>query len=228
MRMSKLKNKMQNKFHLKKSQICLFGSFLVIIGIVALSYNHILLLKQQLFSDMQLSFSEDRNIEEIIDDMPIVEEVSADNPSASNSTVEEKNSKPIDYSKYTGVLEIPKIGLKRGFYSIGNRYNNIQYNVTVINGSTMPDVAGGNLVLAAHSGDAYISYFAYLYRLNVGDQAYVTYNGITYKYQIVNIYNVPKTGAVNIHRNLDKTTLTLITCTKNSDTEQTVYIAEQI
>ena len=48
------------------------------------------------------------------------------------------------------------------------------------------------------------------------------------KYQIVNIYNVPKTGAVTIHRNLDRTTLTLITCTKNSDTEQTVYIAEMI
>ena len=98
----------------------------------------------------------------------------------------------------------------------------------MINGSTTPDVAGGNLVLAAHSGDAYISYFAYLYKLNVGDQAFVTYGGNTYKYQIVNIYNVPKTGAVTIHRNLDRTTLTLITCTKNSDTEQTVYIAEMI
>ena len=90
----------------------------------------------------------------------------------------------------------------------------------------MPDVTNGNLILAAHSGDAYISYFAFLYKLNIGDFAYVTYGGTKYKYQIVNIYNVPKTGAVTINRNMNRSTLTLITCTKNSDTEQTVYIAE--
>lgn len=220
--------KFQSNIKLKKSQICLFGSLLVIGGIVALSYNHILLLKQQVISDMLLSFSDDKNIEEVIDDMPTIEEVSQTAVETPVVQEEKKQSKPIDYSKYTGVLEIPKIGLKRGFYSVGNRYNDIKYNVTMINGSTTPDVSGGNLVLAAHSGDAYISYFAYLYKLNVGDQAFVTYGGNTYKYQIVNIYNVPKTGAVTIHRNLDKTTLTLITCTKNSDTEQTVYIAEMI
>ena len=27
----------------------------------------------------------------------------------------------------------------------------------------MPDVENGNLILMAHSGDAYISFFAYLY-----------------------------------------------------------------
>lgn len=220
--------KFQNKIKLKKSQICLFGSLLVIGGIVALSYNHILLLKQQVISDMLLSFSDDKNIEEVIDDMPMIEEVSQTVVETPVVQEEKKQTKPIDYSKYTGVLEIPKIRLKRGFYSVGNKYNDIKYNVTMINGSTTPDVSGGNLVLAAHSGDAYISYFAYLYKLNVGDQAFVTYGGNTYKYQIVNIYNVPKTGAVTIHRNLDRTTLTLITCTKNSDTEQTVYIAEMI
>ena len=64
----------------------------------------------------------------------------------------------IDYSKYLGVLEIPKIGLKRGFYNIGSRYNNISYNVTIVDGSDLPDVANGNLILMAHSGDSYISY----------------------------------------------------------------------
>ena len=81
-------------------------------------------------------------------------------------------------------------------------------------------------MLIAHSGTAYISYFAFLYRLNVGDTCYITYNGYDYKYKIVNIYNVPKVGNVQIVRNFDKTTLTLITCTKDNDTMQTVYIAE--
>ena len=64
----------------------------------------------------------------------------------------------------------------------------------MVGGSTLPDVVNGNLILMAHSGDAYISYFAYLYRLNIGDYAYVTYNGNKYQYQIVNIYEVPKNG----------------------------------
>ena len=92
----------------------------------------------------------------------------------------------------------------------------------------MPDVVNGNLILMAHSGSAYVSFFAYLYRLNVGDMAYVTYNGIKYKYQIVNIYNIPKTGQATITRNMDRSCMTLITCTKDSETEQTIYVLEQV
>ena len=39
-----------------------------------------------------------------------------------------------------------------------------------------------------------------------------------------NIYDVNKTGEVEIKRDPNKNTLTLITCTKDSDTKQTVYI----
>ena len=49
-----------------------------------------------------------------------------------------------------------------------------------------------------------------------------------YVYKIVNIYEVEKDGTVAIYRNYDKTTLTLITCTKNNDASQTVYIAELV
>lgn len=223
MQISDQKNKSQNsKMKIKKSQLCLFGSLLVIVGITVLSMEHIKELKKQVFSDMQLSFMNEDNTNDIIQDVPKVEEVKEETPKEENTT------KQIDYSKYTGIIEIPKIKLKRGFYNFGHRYNDIEHNVTVIGGSTMPDVVNGNLILAAHSGDAYISYFAYLYKLVIGDYVYITYNGITYKYQIVNIYNVLKTGSVTINRNEARTTLTLITCTKNSDTEQTVYIAELI
>ena len=224
-------NKKNNKFNIKfkKSHICLFGSLLVILGISIISYNHIMELKINLFSDMKLSLEKEKNIEEIIDDLPNALELKEDNVPADNS-VEEKSSQKneINYSKYLGVLEIPRISLKRGFYGTDSKYNNINYNVTVVGGSTMPDVENGNLILMAHSGDAYISYFAYLYLLRIGDYAYVTYQGNTYKYQIVNIYNIPKNGTAVINRNMERTTLTLITCTKDSDTEQTVYILEKV
>ena len=134
----------------------------------------------------------------------------------------------INYEQYLGVLTIPKIGLKRGFFGLDSRYNDIKYNVTLLEGSNMPDVDCGNLMLVAHSGTAYISFFNTLYKLGVGDDAYVKYRGKDYHYKITNIYNVEKTGKVEIIRNYNKTVLTMITCTKDDDFHQTVYIAELI
>ena len=218
-------NNNKNRKRLRKSQLLFIGSFLVFIGIITISYNHLVFLKDQVFANMKIAMldlgnvAQDKIQDEI--DIPEVENVS-------DGTVYQQNDKEIDYSRYVGVLEIPKISLKRGFYNTDSKYNNIEQNVSMITGSSMPDVPNGNLMLMAHSGDAYISFFAYLYRLKIGDTAYITYQGKRYKYQIVNIYTVPKTGKVAVYRDYNKTTLTLITCTKNDDTTQTVYIAELV
>ena len=218
-------NNNNHKKYLRKSQLLFIGSFLVFIGIFTISYNHLVFLRNQVFANMKIAMLDLGNVsqDEIQDeiDVPEVENVS-------DGTVYQQNEKEIDYSRYVGVLEIPKISLKRGFYNTDSKYNNIEQNVSMISGSSMPDVPNGNLMLMAHSGDAYISFFAYLYRLKIGDTAYITYQGKRYKYQIVNIYTVPKTGKVAIYRDYNKTTLTLITCTKNDDTTQTVYIAELV
>ena len=218
-------NNNNHKKYLRKSQLLFIGSFLVFIGIFTISYNHLVFLRNQVFANMKIAMLDLGNVsqDEIQDeiDVPEVENVS-------DGTVYQQNEKEIDYSRYVGVLEIPKISLKRGFYNTDSKYNNIEQNVSMITGSSMPDVPNGNLMLMAHSGDAYISFFAYLYRLKIGDTAYITYQGNRYKYQIVNIYTVPKTGKVAIYRDYNKTTLTLITCTKNDDTTQTVYIAELV
>ena len=178
-------------------------------------------MKRDVYEEMRISMmNSSMDTEEVIEDVPIVEKV--------EKTENINNNNIIDYSKYLGVLEIPRIGLKRGFYNTDSKYNNIQYNVTMLGGSNLPDVENGNLILMAHSGDAYISYFAYLWMLGIGDHAYVTYNGRKYDYQIVNIYNVEKNGVAVIHRNKERTTLTLITCTKDNDFSQTIYILELV
>lgn len=216
--------KVNNK--LKKSHVLVIGSLLVFIGIISLSWNYILKMRDEVFSDMRIAMMDamfvENHEEDEIEDVPVVENVEV------NSNSSENKEYVVDYSKYLGVLEIPKIRLKRGFYNIDSKYNNIKYNVTMVEGSTLPDVEFGNLILMAHSGDAYISYFAYLYKLEVGDMAYVTYAGRKYEYQIVNIYEVEKNGAVVIKRNYDKSSLTMITCTKDNDTTQTVYISELV
>ena len=119
--------------------------------------------------------------------------------SNNNSNTTTSNQNTFKYD-YIGYLEIPKIRLKNG-----------------------------NFILVAHSGDAYISFFAYLYKLNIGDFAYVTYGGIKYKYQLVKIEEQEKTGVVAIHRpNYQIKGLTLITCTKDNDFAQSIYIFEMV
>ena len=144
-----------------------------------------------------------------------------------NNQEAEKNDKKANYS-YIGELSIPKIKLKRGFVSKESRYNNIEYNVTIASASDYPDVPMGNFILMAHSGNAYISFFDKLYRLEIGDEASVSYNANTYNYRLTNIYNQAKTGKVAIYRDPTKKTLTLITCTHNDDYNQTIYIFEEI
>ena len=140
-----------------------------------------------------------------------------------NKTIE-KNYVP----NYIGFLEIPKIHLKQGFLSKDNFYNKVDYNIEVLKVSNFPDVINGNLVLAAHSGNSSISYFHNLYKLDIDDIAKVYYQGKVYSYTIVNIYKEIKDGSVAIIRNPNKTTLTLITCSKNDKEHQTIYILELV
>ena len=211
------KSKKENKGKLKRSQILLIGSFLVFAGVITLSYGRLQVLREMIYESVRLAlFVEDTKVEKTESIEKIPEEVT--------TTDQKKEVKPKIRYNYIGYLEIPKIRLKRGFVDPSSRYNNIQYNITISDKSNMPDVDYGNFILYAHSGDAYISFFAYLYKLNEGDYAYVTYNGQKYSYELVKIENVPKVGTLEVKRpNKNTKELTLITCTKDSDTEQTVY-----
>ena len=184
-------------------------------------------IRNEVFEDMRILMSGDKS-EEVLPDVEVPEEEIVNNTVVEQPATNSEKNEVINYDKYYGVLEIPRISLKRGFYNLDSKYNNIEYNVAMVEGSTMPDVVNGNLILMAHSGTAYIAYFEYLYMLNIGDYAYVTYNGVKYKYRFVNSYQVEKNGNVEIIRNYDKTTLTLITCTNDNDSSQTVYIAELV
>ena len=218
------RNSIRKIKNIKNSKILLSGSLLIFFGVCILLFNAFLVLKDELYSEMKLSMME--TVEDSND-------VISDNNSTSNSSTikakkDESETKKIDYSKYFGVLEIPRISLKRGFYNLDSKYNNIKYNVTLVEGSQTPDATNGNLILMAHSGDSYISYFAYLYKLSEGDIAYVTYNNVKYNYRLVKKYDVDKNGTVTIDRNYDKSCLTLITCTKDDDYHQSVYIFERV
>ena len=126
---------------------------------------------------------------------------------------------------YLGILTIDKINLEQGFYDKNYKYNNVSKNLTFLAPSNYPDEKNGNVILVAHSGNTRIAYFKNLYQLKVGDKAKIEYKGHLYTYKIDNIYNETKDGDVTIYRDTTKQTLTMITCTKNDNTKQTIYIA---
>ena len=142
--------------------------------------------------------------------------------------VEDTKSKEINNYTYIGYLSIPKINFKKGFTEKDSKYNTVNKNIQILSSSSYPDEEFGNVIIAGHSGNSSVSYFKDLYKLNLDDYIYIDYNNVLYTYKIVDIYTIPKTGKAEIKRNKNKTTLTLITCTKNVKTTQTIYISELV
>ena len=208
--------KLNKKKRISPSTVALIGAFVITIGGFFILYNFI--------SDKKL-FAYDYMNEQIYDNRE--NEIYDVNTTEVNTDEEEtKTKKYQDIESYIGYLEIPKIKFKRGFYNITSKLNTVEANIEIIKGSDMPDVTNGNLIIAGHSGTGWKAFFKNLYKLEVGDEAIVTYAGINYKYKITNIYKQKNTGTVSIKRNYDKSTLTLITCTKDDSSTQTIYIAE--
>lgn len=139
-----------------------------------------------------------------------------------NSVIGGKTNKK-EINGYLGILKIPKIDLNRGFYDYFSPLNTVDKNIEVIETSQMPNIKNSNLILAAHSGSSNLGYFKHLDKLTINDEVIVSYNNNDYYYKINNIYDVLKTGYIEIKRNEKLNTITLITCKKNTNL-QTVYI----
>lgn len=200
---------------LSKNAKVTLGILLLFLGISCLLFTYFKTIKSNIFNEKNLKYFEEVDIAETIEE--VVDE-----------TVTEETTTPVINYNYIGYLDIPKINLKRGFVSLNSKYNSISYNVMLIKGSSMPDVKNGNLILAAHRGNSSVSFFDKLYKLNLGDEANVTYNDKIYTYKLVNTYLEAKDGTIAIYRDENKTTLTLITCTRGDKKTQTVFIFELV
>lgn len=209
--------------NISRSQIIAIGTLFILCGILILSSQYLLDKKNSLFEyiNMQLYFDQLSTVpsDPIQPDEPPVEPSTPPDPTPEPEVITES---------YIAVLEIPEINLKKGMYSLGSRYNTVSRNVSILSPSDYPDVEGGNFVLAAHSGNGYLSFFKNLYKLGKGSYAYIYYNNVKYTYKISYIYKQQKTGTINVYRPYGKTTLMLVTCTKDDESSQTVYVAELI
>ena len=124
--------------------------------------------------------------------------------------------------EYFAILEITKINLKKQLYPISSTNNQVDKNIFVHNMSVFPDEEESHLILAAHSGWGRNAYFAQLYKLDIGDEVNLYYNGYLWVYAIVEIEYQEKTGILYLKEDY-KQMITLITCTKDDQTKQTIY-----
>ena len=200
------------------------GVALVLVGTLVLLSDYIKEKREVVFSEMNLALSSMDPIVEV--ELP--EEVSAEPVEEVQEEVQEDKNDDYAYEEYLGVLDISKINFYKGFYSKTSNLNNVKFNLYVHQNSTYPDVDKGNLIIAGHSGNYNNSYFRNLYLLELGDRITVHYKNKNYIYEIVKIYNEKKTGTVRVLRDHSKTTLTLITCTKDDNNHQTIYISNLI
>lgn len=197
------------------SETAFIGAIITLIGGFFISYNYIESQKIMAYDYMANAFYDGNQV------------TVAENENNQTEEKQEGLSGEIT-NDYIGYLNIPKINLTKGFLDNRSSENDVEKNILVVEGSNYPDVDKGNFILAGHSGTGWKAFFNDLYKLSAGDTAKITYKDKTYTYQITNIYKQPKTGKLAIYRNYDKTTLTLITCTNNDSTTQTIYIAELI
>lgn len=206
------KNQRKNK---RKGYFLIFGILLIFISL------GILISKYYQRNEIQ-------NVEEnnLIEFYEIQEEISQDGKEENNEVEKAvKEEEKIEKESYLAVLKIDKIKLEKGIYNINSRNNNVNKNIQLLKESDMPDKENGNVIIAGHSGNSYIAYFKNLVKLNNGDEAKIFYNGKTYIYNLTKSYEIDKTGKVELYKNKDKQTLTLITCKHNTN-KQIVFMFE--
>lgn len=211
------KNRQKKKKRISPSVVAFIGTIIILVGGFFLSYNYVNSKKVMVYDYMNNVFYSSGKEVAIEEEEDIINDSDSEVPNAS-----------IDPNQYIGYLEIPKINLNKGFYPKESAYNDVDKNLLLVKESSYPNVSKGNLIIAGHSGDAWNSFFNDLYKLSVGDIAKVKFNNKTYTYKFVNIYKASKTGTISIYRNSNKTSLTLVTCTNNDSTTQTIYIGELV
>lgn len=120
--------------------------------------------------------------------------------------------------RYNALLEIPSINLKRGVLDINNPYNKADYNIELVKEDF------NTIVLAAHNGNYYNSYFGNLSKLELGDTINYYKDGEIYNYIYSDSYEIKKDGYADIYHKNDKKSIILITCKDNTDDAQVVHI----
>jgi sortase A len=90
----------------------------------------------------------------------------------------------------------------------------IQYPQTALPGQLGNAVVFGHSVLPQFfNPKSYLTIFSTLFRLKIGDEISINFDGVEYKYKVEEMYEVQPTDLSVLEQRYDGKYLTLITCT---------------
>ena len=190
---------------LNNRQFVTVAIIIIICGIAIVGHDYFLAKKAGVYEDMSILLSQEP---EYVENIP-----SQNNTNQTGDTSGRVSKKNINY-KYIGRLKIPKINFNRGFVKYGTSGNNVDQNIAILKGSTYPDDAYSNFIIAGHNGSRWNAFFSRLDNLRLGDTATVTYKGREYNYKLVKTYKDRHYDGVTLYRHSSKKQLTLITCAR--------------
>jgi sortase A len=134
-------------------------------------------------------------------------------------TSDNLDSKPVNLDKPSNqyyYLSIPKLNIIDATVEVGGtdlKKNIIQYPQTALPGQV------GNAVLFGHSvlpqffnPKSYLTIFSTLFRLKIGDEIFVNYDNIKYRYLVEEMYEVQPTDLSVLEQRFDGRYFTIVTC----------------
>lgn len=114
-------------------------------------------------------------------------------------------------------ISIPALGIYRATVSIGGEDladNLIQYPGTQVPGKIGNSVIFGHSILPYFFNPKdYLSIFSTLPKLKRGDEVYVNYDGISYKYEVESMFEVKPENIQILAQDTANSYLSLVTCT---------------
>ncbi|MCS7092381.1 MAG: sortase [Patescibacteria group bacterium] len=114
-------------------------------------------------------------------------------------------------------LSIPKLGIVNARVAIGSEDladSLIQYPGTALPGKIGNTVIFGHSILPQYFDPKnYLSIFSTLPKLEKGDEIYVFYDSVTYKYQVESMFEVKPTDIQILEQSKHSSYVTLVTCT---------------
>jgi sortase A len=118
-------------------------------------------------------------------------------------------------------MSIPRLRIDNATVAIGGEdlsQSLIQYPGTALPGKRGNSVIFGHSVLPLfYDPKNYISIFSTLNNLEDGDEIFVNYDGITFRYAVENMFEVKPTDIQILDQNSSDSFLTLVTCTPPGD-----------
>jgi len=133
-----------------------------------------------------------------------------------NDSISSSNNLTVNDNGAKYFLTIPKLGIKEATVIIGStdlKSSLIQYPQTALPGQLGNTVIFGHSVLPQlFNPKSYVSIFATLHTLKIGDEIIISYDGSVYKYVVSEMFEVKPDDFSVLEQRYNDKTLSIITC----------------